>query len=146
LWPWEDSSERGDRVNGIFHHIGLFSQYPEELVEFYTGKLGFERIDSKTISKEWMTRIFGLPEMTQMIKLRAGPLVIEVFSSPKIRTEGHGTRFAGYNHWGLGVVNKEAFVQELERKGVPVLKLEGKGRFVYFIKDPEDNLIEIYQR
>ena len=51
----------------------------------------------------------------------------------------------GYNHWGLGVADKESFVRDLESKGIPVLKLEGSGRFIYFVKDPEENLIEIYE-
>ena len=51
----------------------------------------------------------------------------------------------GYNHWGLSVGDKELFVRELERKGVQVLRLESNGRFIYFIRDPEGNLIEIYE-
>jgi catechol 2,3-dioxygenase-like lactoylglutathione lyase family enzyme len=52
----------------------------------------------------------------------------------------------GYNHWALGVGDKEMFVRGLEKKGVRILKLEGTGRFIFFVKDPEGNLIEIYQK
>ena len=129
----------------IFHHIGLFSRNPEKLIEFYTEQLGFERVDTKSISKNWMTQIFDLPAACQLVKLRAGSLVLEVFSSPELELKGRNNITAGYNHWGFGVEDKEFFVQELEKKGVPVLKLEGTGRFIYFIKDTEGNLIEIYQ-
>jgi catechol 2,3-dioxygenase-like lactoylglutathione lyase family enzyme len=44
------------------------------------------------------------------------------------------------------VADKELFVRELDKKGVPVLKLEGTGRFIYFVQDPEGNLIEIYEK
>lgn len=137
--------EWGDKMNKIFHHIGLFSRNPEKLIEFYTERLDFEPVGTKSISKEWMTQIFNMPSGCQLTKLSAGSLVLEIFSSPEIELESRSTPVAGYNHWGLGVEDKESFVQELERKGVPVLRLEGTDRFIYFIKDPEGNLIEIYQ-
>lgn len=133
-------------MNKTFHHIGLFSKKPKKLIEFYTNCLGFEQLDTKSVSKEWMAQIFGVPVECQLIKLRIDSLVIEIFASPELELEERGIPSAGYNHWGLGVEDKESFVQELGRKRVPILKLEGTGRFIYFIKDPEGNLIEIYQR
>jgi catechol 2,3-dioxygenase-like lactoylglutathione lyase family enzyme len=53
---------------------------------------------------------------------------------------------SGYNHWGLGVEDKESYIIRLEKMGVPLLRLEGNGKFIYFIKDPEGNLIEIYEK
>ena len=132
-------------MNKTIHHIGLFSRDPEKLVEFYTDQLDFERLGTKTISKDWMTRIFDLPAECQLIKLQSGPLILEIFSCPESELNGRGNRAIGYNHWGMGVEEKKSFVQELEGKGVPVLKLKGKDHFIYFIKDPEGNLIEIYQ-
>ncbi len=134
-----------DSVNKIIHHIGLFSRTPEKLIEFYTQKLGFDWVDAKSISKEWMTQIFNAPSACQLVKLRAGSLILEIFSSPEIKLKNQVDLATGYNHWGLGVEDKESFVRELESKGIPVLKLRATDRFIYFIKDPEGNLIEIYQ-
>ncbi len=61
-------------------------------------------------------------------------------------TEKKITPAAGYNHWGLDVEDKNSFIRELEKKGVPLLNLEGTGRFIYFVKDPEGNTIEIYEK
>ncbi len=133
-------------MNKTFHHIGLFSREPKKLIEFYTNCLGFEQLDTKSVSKEWMVQIFGVPVECQLIKLRIDSLVIEIFASPELELVERSAPSVGYNHWGLGVEDKESFVRELGRKRVPVLKLEGTGRSIYFIKDPEGNLIEIYQR
>lgn len=136
---------KGEKMSGSCDHIGLFSQNPELLVAFYTEKLGFEHHGSKSISKEWMTQIFGMPAACQLIKLRFGSAVVEIFVPESGSLDGRITPTQGYNHWGLGVADKDLFVRELEKKGIPVLKLEGAERFIYFVKDPEGNLIEIYE-
>jgi catechol 2,3-dioxygenase-like lactoylglutathione lyase family enzyme len=135
-------------MNGECHHIGLFSQNPKKLIPFYTEKMGFEQLGTKIISKEWMTQIFSIPTACKLIKLRFGSAILEIFAQQTGAGEP-GYRISpseGYNHWALGVKDKEAFVRELEKKGVSLLKLEGIGRFIYFVKDPEENLIEIYQK
>jgi len=133
-------------MKGACDHIGLFSQHPEILVPFYTEKLGFEEAGTKSISREWMSLIFGVPAQCRLIKLRYDSAVVEIFVPQSGRLDDKAANFQGYNHWGLRVPDKESFVRELESKGVQVLKLEGTGRFVYFIKDPEGNLIEIYEK
>jgi catechol 2,3-dioxygenase-like lactoylglutathione lyase family enzyme len=133
----------GLKMNGMCDHIGLFSQNPEILVPFYTDKLGFDNLGSKTISKEWMTQIFGIPSVCQLIKLKLGSAVVEIFVLESGGPDEKIMPSLGYNHWGMGVEDKESFVQGLESRGVSVLRLEATGRFIYFIKDPEGNLIEI---
>lgn len=133
-------------MNAECNHIGLFSKNPDKLMSFYTKKLGFEHLGNKSISKDWMTRIFGMSAACRLIKLRYGDAVIEIFV-PEGGVLNDGTPPSmGYNHWGLAVEDKEAYVRRLEKRGVPVLKLEGKGKFIYFIKDPEGNSIEIYEK
>ncbi len=128
------------------NHIGLFSQNPEILVPFYTDKLGFKHQESKSISKEWMTQIFGLSAECQLIKLRFGSAVVEIFVPQSGELGSKITPSAGYNHLGLVVEDKELYVLKLESNGVQVLKLKGTGRFIYFIKDPEGNLIEVNEK
>jgi catechol 2,3-dioxygenase-like lactoylglutathione lyase family enzyme len=134
-------------MNGECHHIGLFSRDPNGLVSFYVEKMGFQQLGTKTISEDWMTRIFGLQASCQLIKLRLGSAILEIFA-PSPGAENVGSRitaFEGYNHWALGVNDKESFVHDLEARGVPLVKLQATERFIYFVKDPEGNLIEIYQ-
>lgn len=132
-------------MKGSCDHIGLFSQNPDILVAFYTEKLGFEQQATKTISKDWMKQIFGLPVSCRLIKLRWESAVVEIFVPRTGKLTSRVPSSQGYNHWGLSVGDKELFVRMLERKGVQVLRLESTGRFIYFIKDPEGNLIEIYE-
>jgi catechol 2,3-dioxygenase-like lactoylglutathione lyase family enzyme len=133
-------------MSGECNHIGLFSQNPEELVRFYTEKMDFEPQGSKSISKEWMTQIFGMTAPCLLIKLLFGSVALEIFVPQSKKLKGRIIPSEGYNHWGLGVEDKEAFVDKIEKKGIPVLKLEAVGRFIYFVKDPEGNLIEIYEK
>ena len=139
-------SRRGEKMNGSCDHVGLFCQNPKKLIPFYTEKMGFDNLGTKSISKEWMTQIFGMPAACQLIKLRFGSAILEIFVPETGELGKNIYPSEGYNHWGLGVKDKETFVRELEKKGVPILKLEGTGRFIYFVKDPEENLIEIYQK
>lgn len=133
-------------MNAECNHIGLFSKYPDKLMPFYMEKLGFEHLGTKSISKEWMTQIFGMPAACRLIKLHYGSAVVEIFVPQGGDLNDRIPPSVGYNHWGLGVEDKEAYVRRLEKKGVPVLKLEGTGKFIYFIKDPEGNSIEIYEK
>lgn len=129
----------------LCHHIGLFSRDPETLLFFYTKKLGFEHQGTKSISADWMTKIFGVSAPCRLIKLRSGSAVVEIFHLQAGGLDERSDPSMGYNHWGFAVENKEAYVRQLEKKGVPVLKLEGTGKYIYFIRDPEGNLIEIYE-
>jgi catechol 2,3-dioxygenase-like lactoylglutathione lyase family enzyme len=131
-------------MKGSCDHIGLFSQNPGILVPFYTKKLGFEHLETKSISEEWMTQIFRTPAACRLIKLRLDSAVVEIFVPESRVLADKIIPSQGYNHWGLGVDNKESFVRKLEKKGVPLIKLEASGRFIYFVRDPEGNLIEIY--
>lgn len=49
----------------------------------------------------------------------------------------------GYNHWGLRVNNRVAFCRSLKKKRVKVIEITRNNRKVYFIKDPDGNLIEM---
>lgn len=110
--------------------------------------MGFEHLGTKTVSKEWMAQIFGMPSPCRLIKLRFGSAILEIFAPQEGEDElaNRNSPSEGYNHWALGVKDKEAFVRKLQKKGVSLLKLEGTGRFIFFVRDPEENLIEIYQK
>jgi len=41
------------------------------------------------------------------------------------------------------VGNREAFVQKMKEKGVAIIEVQRNDHLVYFIKDPDGNLIEI---
>ncbi len=127
------------------HHVGLACRDLRSLADFYTKKLGFEEGETREVSGDWMERIFGVPAACRMIKLRLGRAVVELFSSPNLEWPERGPEVRGYNHWGLAVEDKAAFIRSVESRGVPVLKLKAGERLIAFVRDPEGNLIEVYQ-
>jgi len=132
-------------MGNICHHVGIFTNNPRELIRFYTEKLGFEVEGEKTVSEELLRGIFGLLSPCTLTKLRFDKVILEILTPQNLELKKRPNDVKGYNHWSLGVQNKEAFTEELKKKGVLVLEFEKNGHFIYFVKDPEGNLIEIYE-
>ena len=128
------------------NHIGLFSSQPEELIAFYVEKLGFERGESRFLSKDLMGQIFAVPADCRMTKLFFGEIALEVFTLEGGDLKSRSVDTSGYNHWGLTVEDKEMFCAEAEERGAEVIKVARNDRFIYFIKDPEGNLIEVFEK
>jgi len=126
------------------NHIGLITRRPQTIINYYTSVLGFEQGESRTLSRDLMEAIFGIPIEATLTKLHFGKVILEVFSSDGDLREKdiHG---CGYNHWGLSVDDKEAFIHEKETAGAYVLRIKYKDRFIFFIKDPDGNLIEVFE-
>ena len=124
--------------------MGLFTKNPRKLIQFYTEKFGFEEGESKTIPEELVKKIFDLSTPCTLTKLNLGQVTLEIISPDNLNLIERSEDTAGYNHWSLGVEDNEAFSQDLKAKGVSLVEIESKGRFIYFAKDPEGNLIEIY--
>ena len=127
------------------HHIGIFTKDPQLLIRYYTQGLGFVEGATRILSPDLTEKIFGIKDEYQLIKLTQNQAVIEIFTPVNSSLDDGGQRTRGYNHWALEVEDKEAYVRILEERNVPVTKIEHQGRMIYFISDPEGNLIEIYQ-
>jgi glyoxylase I family protein len=132
-------------MNNFCHHLGILARDPEKLKEFYINDLGFEEGDTRLLPADLVNRIFSIPSPCTLTKLMYGSLILEVFSLTDLQTEKKAPVTAGYNHWGLGVEDKERCVEDLKRKNVPIMEIEHAGRKIFFVKDPEENLIEIYE-
>lgn len=127
-------------------HVGLFTNEPENLIQFYTQKLDFVQGESRIIPKDFMAQVFGISAPCQMTKLTLDTVILEIFSLEDMILDSFPANRIGYNHWGLAVGNKEEFCQTLIQKGVQVIKAPYKDRFIYFIQDPDGNRIEVFQR
>lgn len=127
------------------HHLGIFTNNPSKLIKFYEEKLGFENGGTKLVSRDLMGKIFGIPSSCSLTKLRLGQSVLEIISPQNMNLKRKRHDISGYNHWALEVADKEKFCQELQQKGVVVLELEREERRILFVRDPEGNLIEIYE-
>ena len=127
------------------HHVGILTAHPQKLIKFYSEKIGFDIAETKDISEELMVRIFGIPSPATLTKLKLDQVILEIISLEIQLVKKRPVGVAGYNHWGVSVSNKEAFIQELKAKGVPVLEVDRGGRTIIFVVDPDGNLIEIYE-
>lgn len=129
----------------ICNHIGLGTNNPQKLIKFYTEKLGFKEGKAKLLSKDLMRRIFGISSSGRLTKLRLDRITLEIISPQNLKMKKRDNDISGYNHWGLGVKEKEKFCKHLKEKGVPIVEIESKGKTLHFVKDPEGNLVEIYE-
>lgn len=129
----------------ICNHIGLCTNNPQQLITFYTENLGFKEGETKLLSKDLMRRIFGISSSGRLTKLRLGQITLEIISLKDLKVKKRDNDISGFNHWGLGVKENEKFCKYLKEKGVPVVEIESKGKTLFFVKDPEGNLIEIYE-
>jgi len=128
------------------HHIGILTRNPEKMISFYTRGLGFSQGETRILDSGLMEKIFGLSSECRMTKLTKSDAVVEVFSPVDINPDEYSQPVKGYNHWALEVGDKESYIRALDERQVPVLKIDHDGRKIYFLRDPEGNLIEIYER
>jgi catechol 2,3-dioxygenase-like lactoylglutathione lyase family enzyme len=132
-------------MNVFCHHFGILARNPDKLKEFYVKYLGFKEGEARLLPADLVDQIFSIPSPCYLTKLSRGSLVLEVFSLTNIDTQERKSATVGYNHWGMGVEDKGQFVKDLTKNGVPVIEIQHSDRMIYFIKDPEGNLIEIYE-
>ncbi|MFC2157703.1 VOC family protein [Acidobacteriota bacterium] len=130
-------------MKGSIHHIGLFTAKPEELIEFYTKKLGFALLGTKVVSAYHMEQIFGLKRESPVAKLKRQDVILELFSPGNIDSSLSGEFRPGLNHWGIEVESEETFLAEMLPMGVDIFPVDFNGRIIHFIRDPDGNLIEI---
>lgn len=128
------------------NHIGLITGNADILVKFYTEKLGFKESGARLIPAALMKKLFGLTSECQMTKLVLGEIVLEIFNPGGIDISLKREDTSGLNHWGLNVLDKESFCRDLAGKGVEIIKAPYKDRYIYFIKDPEGNRIEVFDK
>ena len=124
-------------------HIGIFTNNAQRLLMFYVKKMGFQKESEEILPASIMKSIFGIASECRFIKLARDWARIEIFQPLSIRLKKYQHACAGYNHWALTVENRNEFCQYLEKKTVHIIKIKRKDHFVYFVKDPDGNRIEI---
>jgi len=127
------------------HHIGIYTDNPKRLIEFYEHKLGFTHSATKSVGEELMGDVFGISVPCTIDKMKFENVFIEVFSSSSSNFPAQDRKGVRVDHWGMNVKDKDSYVRQIEEKGVPVIKFEGQGKWIFFIRDPDGNLIEIYE-
>lgn len=127
------------------HHIAFLTGRPQEMIDFYTRSLGFTTLETKTIPQSLMSALFGLDAPGWATKLTRGGILLEMISADGPDSAAPSVSGTGINHWALGVSDKEGFVDDLKGRGMEVLELSKGEKTVVFLRDPDGNLIEVYQ-
>jgi catechol 2,3-dioxygenase-like lactoylglutathione lyase family enzyme len=124
-------------------HIGIFTNHYQRLVNFYTQKLGFVKEKEERLSKSLMRSVFGVASEGKFTRLAAGDVRIEIFFLVSGRLLKRSNRTLGYNHWAVCVTDVKKFLSGLNRKGVKIITIKRNDHFVFFVKDPDSNRIEV---
>jgi catechol 2,3-dioxygenase-like lactoylglutathione lyase family enzyme len=124
-------------------HIGIYTNHARKLEKFYTQKLGFKKEKEEILGQSIVELIFGLRAQLKFIRLTSGSMMIELFEPQSVRIKKKMSSITGYHHWGYCVPDRIKFVKKLKRQGVHVIEVKRNKHTVYFITDPDENLIEI---
>ena len=125
------------------HHIALFVANLDKVSRFYVSKLGFKSCRDFVVDRNTIRSIFRINSQAQMRLLERDNFNVELIYFPNSKLSKRNNKTAGYNHWTMLVKNKKHFCSTLKKKKVPVIKVARPGGHVFFIQDPEGNLIEI---
>ncbi|MDP9350823.1 MAG: VOC family protein, partial [Chloroflexota bacterium] len=118
------------------HHIAVITPNMQEMERFYTETLGFP------VTKRW--------EDAGIIFIDVGSTQIELIGRDNMEGEerphsiGQGV---GINHIALQVLDTDEAFQELQQKGVPVLRepTDFQTVRIAFFSDPDGNVLELVQ-
>src|SRR3989338_3890438 len=83
------------------NHIGVVTNHPKRLLDFYTGALAFTRSQEITLSKEIVRSIFNIRKEATMVKLVKDKTCLEVFWFKDYRLKPRAKDTLGYNHFGI---------------------------------------------
>lgn len=128
-------------------HIGILTADAEALIRFYCDLLGYRTVRDEVVAGGLMRAIFGVDADCRLVKLsppqEAEGVNIEIFAYSDGITDRRLPRAPGFNHWGMRVHSREAFVAAMRSRGAAVTEVQRDGHAVYFIADPDGNRIEI---
>lgn len=126
------------------NHLGLFTQRPKRILNFYLRGLGFKKESQMLLSNQVMHHIFKIPQECHMAKLIRDDMALEIFWFEKYKLKETGTGACGYNHFGIEVRDREKFLRHISKRlKIKIIKAERGSHFVYFLQDPDKNLIEV---
>jgi len=123
-------------------HIGLFTNNYKGLLSFYK-KLGFREEKKEILPKSIVKKIFNIQSECIFGRLVSGNVKIELFQLLSAKSKRKQSGYIGYDHWGYCVGDVEKFCRSLKRKKIKIIEVKRNSHRVYFIKDPDGNLIEI---
>ncbi|MEO0128106.1 MAG: VOC family protein [candidate division WOR-3 bacterium] len=124
-------------------HIGLFTNNADRLINFYKKILKFKLISSERLQTNVVKALFKIKSTACFYRLKSEDLLLEIFVPHSKKKTGKSIIRYGIHHFGMIVKNREEYIKNLRQKKVKIITLKRNGHKVYFIEDPDGNLIEI---
>ncbi len=132
------------------HHYGVTVTDLERAVEFYGEKLGFDVLDRYTVSGPEFETAVGLEEATgRFAHLDAGSGRVELVEYDPEGEESRGDEVnrPGVKHLGFAVSDVDGLYADLpdDVETVSEPQTTSSGTRILFLRDPEDNLVEVVE-
>jgi len=130
----------------VGNHVAVRVPDFEQAVKWYVEKLDFRVVHQWPFADEQLAYLAPATDDNFTVELLAGgePKPIPKSTYTDL---ADSLRLAGYHHFCLAVVNMEAVLEELRKRGVTIVSepfyLEAINRKLAFISDPFGNLIEL---
>lgn len=122
-------------------HIGILTKDAESLERFYCDKLGFQKEKETVLSGPITKTLFDVDCDVTFVRVFQDDFKLEIFQPEEDVKFDRGK--VGFHHFGLVVGDKDQFLKEMGERGVPIIEIKRNDHSVYFIKDPDGNLIEV---
>ena len=124
------------------HHIGIISLDVEKAEKFYYKYFGFTKGYEFDVPASTMQTFFNVNCPAHVVALNSGNLIVELFSlSDKVQFR---PKMGSITHFAVYVENRKDKADELKADGYEVLSIVKEDKnIVYFIKDPDNNLVEL---
>ena len=127
-----------------YHHAGIFTNHPRRMLNFYTKVLRLKKINQTILPKTIVKKVFQVNQDFYLAKLSLEDSFLEIFWPVKKKIKNIGKIITGFHHICIVVSNKKRFCDRIEKKyRVKVIRIGRGSYFVYFIKDPDGNFIEV---
>ncbi len=130
-------------MTSVCQHIGIIVDDLKVVSAFYQSELGFKLIKDYEAPTEMMRDIFGVESEARIHYLELDHFGVELFKFKDAFLKNLNGQSLGYNHWTIFVEDKFIFCENLRKKDFVVIKIPKPHGFTFFIKDPENNLIEV---
>ena len=122
----------------MIDHVCIEISSKERCREVFEGVLGLKLAYSFQIDKDFMERMFEIPNSCKAVVYKAGDTKIEIFIRPEMEKSGGRS-----SHLCLLSQDRQRVLKLAEEKGLVVLHHPRAGRPLYYIRDHDGNLYEI---
>ena len=119
-------------------HIALVSSSEEKADRFYSGVLGLQKVNEKTIPATLSDQLFKVNSELKIVNYANDNIQVEIFIHDTHRMEPDGIE-----HICLAVDNLETFMEKCRKMGVAIARIPKGDATITFIKDYDGNLFEI---